>query len=195
MKGRGLGTQGWERARNVAQAVTSAGFSAPLRIVLAVFAVIAALGCSSKSGSTPRTFFPETNEVSGWSKVGEMRTFEASRLWEYIDGDADRYVQAGVEKTLTADYRYGGRIEAVVDIHVMRTPDGPRKIYEAESRAGSQPIQLGDAARLSKGSLTFCKGRYFTRLVAYQEAPEVGDALVALGRAIERKLSKAETRD
>jgi hypothetical protein len=194
MKAQALGTRGWRLAENRTRAFRPALFSPRLRIVLAVLAVIPAFGCGPKSGPTPATFFPETNEVSGWSKAGETRTFEASRLWEYIDGDADRYVQAGVERTLTTDYRYGGRIEAVVDIHIMKTPDGARKIFESESPTGSQRFELGDGARLSKSSLTFYRGPYFVRLVAYQEAPEISDALVALGRAIERKFGKAASK-
>jgi hypothetical protein len=37
--------------------------------------------------------------------------------------------------------------------------------------------------------LTFRKGPYFVRLTAYQEDPEVGKALLELGRAVEKKLS------
>jgi hypothetical protein len=194
MKGCEVGIWGWAPKRKAAQTFRSAVFSTRLRIALAILAVIPALGCGPKSGPTPPTFFPETNEVPGWSKVGETRTFEASRLWEYIDGDAERYVQAGVEKTLTTDYRYGAGIEAVVDIHIMKAPEGARKIFESESPAGSLRFELGDGARLSKASLTFYKGPYFVRLVAYQEAPEVRDALVALGRAIARKFGKAASK-
>jgi len=133
-------------------------------------------------------FFPETGVVAGWSRTGETRTFEAGSLWEYIDGDADRYVQAGVERTLTADYRYLDKIDAVADIYVMRNPDGARKILESESAVGSQSLPLGDAGRLYGASLTFHRGRYFVRLIAYEESAQVSPALVELGRAIERRL-------
>lgn len=167
----------------------SAAFSGP-RVALAIVAVIAALACSSESGSKPATPFPEANEVPGWSRAGEMRTFQADNLWEYIDGDADRYVQAGVEKTLTVDYRYQDRIEATADIYIMKGADGARKIFESESSVDSRPVRLGDAARLFQSSLVFRKERYFVRLTAFQEAPEVGKALADLGRAIERKLGQ-----
>jgi hypothetical protein len=128
--------------------------------------------------------------VPGWSKAGETRTFQAGNLWEYIDGDAERYLQAGVEKTLTADYRFREKIEAVADVHLMKTTEGARKIFESEASAESQRTVLGDDARLSKGTLTFRKGSYFVRLVAYQEDPEVGKALLDLGRAIEKRLGQ-----
>ena len=143
------------------------------------------------AGKQAVSLFPETGVVAGWSKTGETRTFEAQNLWQYIDGDADRYVQAGVEKTQTQDYRYQGKTDAVADIYVMRGPDGARKILESESAVGSQPLQLGDSGRSYGASLTFCRGRYFVRLVAYQETPQVAEALVELGSGIDARLCSA----
>jgi hypothetical protein len=173
----------------------SAAFSTRFRIGLVIALASLAVACGSKSASKPATPFPEGNDVPGWTRVGETRTFQASNLWEYIDGDADRYIQAGVERTLTADYRYKEKIETLADIYLMKAPEGARKIFESESSVDSERINLGDGARLSKSSLTFHKGPYLVRLVAYAEAPDVSDALVALGRAIERKLGKTGTRD
>jgi len=134
------------------------------------------------------SFFPETGVVAGWSQKGDPRTFEAGNLWQYIDGDADRYLQAGVERTLTANYRYQDKTDAVADIYVMRNSDGARKILESESAVGSQTLSLGDAGRLYGASLTFRRGRYFVRLVAYEEARQVTEALVNLGRGIDARL-------
>jgi hypothetical protein len=197
----GFGIQGSGLGNNVAQSFRCAAFrgannrrsrrrvyATQLRVGLIAVALALAQACSPKPGVRPAGLFPESNEVPGWIRSGETRTFEASRLWEYIDGDAERYLQAGVQKTLTTDFRYKDQTDAVADIHVMANPEGARKIFESAPSVGSQPIVLGDAARLSKGSLTFRKGPYFVRLVAYQEAPEMGNALVELGKAIEKKL-------
>ena len=159
------------------------------RILMAAAVTCALLGCGGKSGSTPTTLFPEDKEVSGWTKVGQTRTFEASNLWKYIDGDAEKYVAAGVQKTLTTDYRYGSSIEAVAVVHVMAAANGSRKIMDSEPAADSKTIAIGEEARLYGASLIFRKGRYLVRLVAYQQSPEVEKALVALARGIERKLS------
>ncbi len=169
--GPGLGSLGW-------------------KITLAIAMVSLALGCARKPGPRPATLFPESNEVPGWSKTGETRTFDAANLWQYINGDAEKYLQAGVERTLTAGYRYQDKFDAVADIYVMASPQGAGKVFDSESSVGSQATELGDAGRLYGASLTFRKGPYFVRLVAYGEAPEVGKALLQLGRAIEGKLGK-----
>jgi len=161
-----------------------------IQIALAVAMLSAIAGCGRKPTSRSEEFFPQTGEVPGWSKTGETRTFQAANLWEYIDGDAERYIQAGVEKTLTADYRFREKLEAVTDIHLLKTSEGARKLFESESSKESQHAPLGDDARLSKGMLTFYHGPYFVRLVAYKDDPEVAKALFDLGRAIDRKLTR-----
>jgi len=158
------------------------------RNLAAVLIAILAVSCGLKPGSGSTALFPKTGEVSGWIQNGETRTFEAGNLWQYNDGDADRYIQAGAEKLLTADYRYQGKTDAVADIYVMKNAEGAKTILESESEVGSQAVQVGMAGRLYGTSVTFRQGRYFVRLVAYEEAPQVSQALVDLGRAIEARL-------
>ena len=166
-----------------------------LTMILALAALLA--GCRSKAPSGAADFFPESNSVQGWVKSSETRTFEASHLWEYIDGDADRYIQAGVVKTLTGDYRFNNKVDATADIYVMAKPEGAKRIYDSESAAESQPVDIGEAGlpaqagRLSKGSLTFHQGPYFVRVVAYEDSAEVAKALTELARAVSSRLSKS----
>jgi hypothetical protein len=149
------------------------------------------VSCQSKAPSAAVDFFPASNSAPGWVKSSETRTFEASRLWEYIDGDADKYVQAGVVKTLTSDYKFSGKIDAAVDVYVMGEAAGARKIYDSESAEGSQPITMGDAGRYAQGSLTFRQGPYFVRLVAYEDSPEIAKGLTDLAHAVSSRLGKS----
>src|SRR5208283_2770824 len=82
--------------------------------VLAI-AVAAATGCK-KAKVDP---FPASGTVAGWDKTSDTRTFVAKDLWQYIDGDAEQYISAGVVTTSTSDYRYKGQLEAVVDVYTM----------------------------------------------------------------------------
>jgi len=153
-----------------------------------ILALSLLLGCGAKSKPDVAKLLPSSNEVPGWTKTSETRVFPAERLYEYIDGDADKYVRAGVQQTLTADYRFGEKTEATADIFVMAAPDGAAAVFESQTATGGQPIALGDAARAYRGSLSFRQGRYFVRVVAYEDAPDVSDALTALGQGISNKL-------
>jgi len=160
------------------------------RLILAVcLAVWAYTGCSRHAGVLP-TPFPASNVVAGWVKTGDTRTFSATELWNYIDGDAERYVKAGVQATSTADYKFQDKFEAVAEVYSMASTAGARTIFESEPAGQAKPLQLGDTGRLYAGSMVFCKGRYLVRIVAYKELPEVQPALQALGREIERHLSQ-----
>jgi len=127
-------------------------------------------------------------DASGWTRAGSPRTFDADNLWQYVDGDNERYLQAGVQRTVTAHYRYRDGLEAVADVYEMSAAAGARRIFEAEPAEGSHPIALGDAARHYGQSLTFCQGPNFVRLTVYQEAPQAAGALVVLGKAIAARL-------
>jgi hypothetical protein len=164
-----------------------------MRISLRVFPlVLSSLLGGCQLGQAPATgrLYPDTGEAAGWERSGEPRTFTADNLWQFIDGDAERYTQAGVEQTIAVDYRFSGQAEAQVEIHVMKTAGGAAKVFDSHHSEGSRAVELGDAARLYQGSLLFRWGRYFVRIVAYSGGPEMGDALVALGRAILRRLGQ-----
>ncbi|MGE5327482.1 MAG: DUF6599 family protein [Deltaproteobacteria bacterium] len=154
--------------------------------VLAVISLL--ISCQPKTHPSSVDFLPASDVVDGWKKTSDTRTFPVDRLYEYIDGDADKYVQAGVVETLTADYTYNGKFEAVADVFVMAGADGAAKIFDSQSASGSQPSQVGDVARLYQGMLVYRKGRYFVRIVAYQDDSQIADAMVALGSSIAAKL-------
>ena len=133
-------------------------------------------------------WLPDTGAAGGWTKTGEARSFEAADLWKYVDGDAERYVRAGVRRTMTANYRFVDGLEATADVHLMASPGAAAAMFESEPSAGSHPVALGDAGRSYGQSITFRRGSFFVRLVAYQESGEAEAALMPLGRAIEAGL-------
>lgn len=155
-----------------------------LSLVLSVLFIFCIAGCKSKA-SNP---LPASNEVSGWQKTDETRTFVAKDLWQYIDGDAEQYVQAGVITTSTADYKYNNQFEAVVDVHTMRDAAGATRILENGRSAEARTVQLGDAGFAYSQSVVFRKGSHLVRIVAWQSGPDTPNALLALARSVEAKL-------
>ena len=154
---------------------------------LLLFALLAFPVCAQKSAPNA-TPFP--NQVAGWKKTGETRTFAAANLWQYIDGDAEKYLKAGAESVSTADYKLQNKVEAVADVYTMRNAEGARKFFASESARATKPVSLGERASLSQRSLLFQSGRYLVRIVAYDELPKAGPGLLELGRAIQQRLPK-----
>jgi hypothetical protein len=132
--------------------------------------------------------FPASGAITGWEKTGDTRSFNPDTLWTYIDGGADQYVNAGVVHAYTADYKFQGATDAVVDVYAMKTPEGAKKIFDADPAVGSKTVQLGDAAREYERSVVFIKGKNVVRITAYAGGTHQADALMALAQGIDSKL-------
>lgn len=153
-------------------------------VLIGVVAVAALSGCKKRAIDP----FPASGAVAGWDKTGDTRTFDAKNLYQYIDGDAEQYISAGVVTTSTADYKYQGQLEAVVDVHTMSGPEGARKIFETGQTKDAKTAQLGDAGIAFAQSVVFRKGPYLVRIVAYESTPDTPQALLALAHGVEAKL-------
>jgi hypothetical protein len=152
-------------------------------VTVAMVTVVAGTGCK-KHQADP---FPASGAVAGWDKTSETRTFAAKDLWQYIDGDAEQYVSAGVVSTSTSDYKYQNQLEATLDVHTMGDVAGARKILETGT-SDAKAVQLGDAGVQYAQSVIFRKGPYLVRIVAYESTPGTPQALLALAHGVEAKL-------
>ncbi|HXZ78403.1 MAG TPA: DUF6599 family protein [Terriglobales bacterium] len=167
------------------------GFS-PLRLALMIAvcgALLGSAGCNrgTRTNTTP---FPASDEVEGWARTGAIRSFEAADLWKYIDGEAERYLKSGTLRVVTADYKFQNQVEAVVDIYTMGNSESAAKIFDSEPIGDAKEVQLGDGGRLYGQSLVFRAGPYLVRIVTYQESAQTAQALLQLGRSIERRLTR-----
>jgi hypothetical protein len=152
-------------------------------VALVVIAAAAGTGCKKKASDA----FPATGAVAGWEKTSETRVFAAKDLYQYIDGDAEQYISAGVVSTSTSDYKYQGQLEATMDVHTMGSAEGARKILETGTK-DAKPVQLGDAGVAYAQSIIFRKGTLLVRIVAFESTPDTQQALLALARGVEAKL-------
>jgi hypothetical protein len=152
--------------------------------VVTILAASVTAGCKKHQSDA----FPASGAVAGWEKTSDTRTYDAKNLWQYIDGDAEQYISAGVVTTSTSDYKYQGQLEATVDVHTMGDAAGAGKILEAGRSKDAKTAQLGDAGIAFAQSVIFRKGPYLVRIVAYESTPDTPQALTALAHGVEGKL-------
>jgi hypothetical protein len=153
-------------------------------LAVLLVAIAGVSGCRKKTANS----FPASGAVAGWEKSSETRTFEPKNLWQYIDGDSEQYIQAGVVSTATSDYKYQGQLEAVVDVYTMSGPDGAQTILERGQTKDAQSVALGDEGLQYAQSVNFRKGRYLVRIVAYESSASTPQALMALAHGVEANL-------
>jgi hypothetical protein len=151
---------------------------------LAIVAIAPNSGCK-KVVADP---FPASGSVAGWQKTTDTRAFAAKDLWQYIDGDSEQYIQAGVISTSTSDYKYQGQLEAVVDVYTMDGADGARTILEKGKTNEAKTVALGDEGVQYAQSVNFRKGRYLVKIVAYEASATTPQALLALAHGVEANL-------
>ncbi len=156
-------------------------------ILLLCFFAVAAIVCVA-CRHAPKDPFPASGEISGWQKSDETRVFAAKDLWQYIDGDSEQYIQAGVVSTSTSDYKFNDKLEAVIDVHTMRDAGGAQRMLENGRGPDARTVKVGDSGFAYSQSVVFCKGSTLVRIVAYQSTPEASEALLALARGVEHKL-------
>lgn len=99
---------------------------------------LAALGLSvcllSCSGSEPEAAAESGSDfpvVEGWSQAGEVLTYDADTLWEYINGAAELFVEFGVQTCRAADM-VAGDVTVTVELYDMGTPLNAFGVYERE---------------------------------------------------------------
>jgi len=153
-------------------------------VSVVMFGLLVNTGCKKSKGDP----FPASGTVAGWEKSSDTRVFVAKDLWQYIDGDSEQYIQAGVVSTSTSDYKYQGKLEAVVDVYTMGAPDGARTILEKGQTKDSKSVKVGDEGLQFAQSVNFRKGRYLVRIVAYESSATTPEALLALANGVEANL-------
>jgi hypothetical protein len=110
-----------------------------------------AVGLLACSGSEPESregTTPDFPSVKGWSQVGEVLTYDADNLWEYINGAAELFVEFGVQTCRTADL-VSGDLAVTVDLYDMGTPLNAFGVYEREKPGDDIPVPGATAGVVS----------------------------------------------
>ena len=77
----------------------TAARSTPRTVLASAMCVVALLGAAAcHRRQSVAEAFPASNDVADWTKTSDVRTFEAADLWKYIDGEAEKYLKAGVQR-------------------------------------------------------------------------------------------------
>ena len=118
---------------------------------------------------------PSCALVPGWTESGPARSYEASNLFEYMDGNAEGYLIYGFRSMQGVTCRRG-EISFVIDVSDMGDADGAYGIFSAD-RDPALPIEkFGMAGQVAPRRAMFAKGRYFLEIAANPE----GDHSAAL---------------
>ena len=110
--------------------------SLSLSLIVTVFAI----GAYGMQKEDPLIRSPSSGTVAGWEKSSETRAFEPKDLWQYIDGDSEQYIQAGVVSTSTSDYKYRDNSKPLWTCTRWAVPMARRPSSNAAQTKDARPI-------------------------------------------------------
>ena len=136
-----------------------------------------------------RSLLPEDSERPGWRAASRPEFFESRNLWEYINGQAEMYIDYGFRCVVTVEYSSSdGPGSMIIDVFQMQSPIHAFGIYAAERSPDDLFIKMGAQGYLGKNVLNFWKGPYYVKLTASQSSSDTRIALMRLGNAIANKI-------
>jgi Family of unknown function (DUF6599) len=128
---------------------------------------------------------PSCDLVPGWTQQGAARTYDASNLFDYMDGNSEGYLLYGFVSMHGVTCMRGGD-SILIDVSEMQDADSAYGIFSAnrDPRLPADPIGAG--GQVTPRRATFTKGRFYAELAANPE--NNGPALRAFAAALEKLL-------
>ena len=143
-----------------------------------VAVAVCALSCARQESDFPA--------VEGWTRTGDVSTYDADNLWEYIDGAAELFVEYDVQTCMTADLSAGDLL-VTVELYDMATPLNAFGVYKREHPAPGMSIpEATEAAIAPPYQALLLKGATYAKLNAVE-----GELTFATGRQLVEALASA----
>jgi len=128
---------------------------------------------------------PGTDALADWEMVSEPENYGPDNLWDYINGQAEFYLNYGFLRVDTAEYRAeSGSPSVVVEIYQMASPEEAFGIYAAERNPDDRSVEIGSGGYLGSNVLNFWQEKNYIKLMSFEAGAGDEDALTALARGI-----------
>ena len=120
--------------------------------------------------------------------------YEADNLWEYINGQADFFIDYGFVRVDTAEYRNDQESSSVVlEVYQMGRPQEAFGIFAAERTRDDRPLEIGAQAYLGANVLGFWQAEQYVKLTSFDEGPAVEQLLISLAEEISSRFQARNT--
>jgi hypothetical protein len=157
-----------------------------IAVVLAGLLAIILLGCRKEEGesrpeseepgaATPdkeraaayEALIPKEDVPVGWELSGSVKVYPGKKLYDSIDGAADRFFQYVFREQYVATYKPKVTDKTItIEVYDMGTADDAFGIFSCHDNIMSGHTNVGLSATISEMNLDFCQGKYFARLLA-----------------------------
>ncbi|MBI5646361.1 MAG: hypothetical protein HY962_05465 [Ignavibacteriae bacterium] len=130
---------------------------------------------------------PKDNEVKGWTRKGEPRSFKAEKLWEYINGGADVYIDYGFKEVVTVDLAAGDK-SMVIDVYEFADFEGAFGLYARERAPSYKFISIGAGGYQEGVSLNFYQAKNYIKISAFSDDQDTRTAMKKAADIVSRNI-------
>ncbi len=120
--------------------------------------------------------------AEGWKWDGKEEIYESRAIFDYIDGAGEVYLAYNFKNLIVRQFAKTGYPHIIVELYDMGSSNDAYGIFSLERQ--DEEAGIGQGSELGGGLLRFWKGKFFVSVYADGESPEVGPAILSLGRAI-----------
>src|SRR4030067_670077 len=107
-------------------------------------------------------------EVSGFTPLAPIESYNRDNLSDKIDGKAEIYLSAGFKEMSCRSFGLGAGGETHVDVYLydMGSAQNAYAVFSGQRRPGSPSIPLTANAYATTNALFFTQGRFYVEIVA-----------------------------
>jgi hypothetical protein len=133
---------------------------------------------------------PDAAALGGWSRNGEPRKYAPEKLWEYVDGAAEEYLEYGCRELWVAYYKQATpAIDVTVELYRMGDPTLAFGIFARQRGDRVAPVPVGAQGQGETGSLSFHDGVWYVRLQAMPPGEAAAAAVRELALRIDERIT------
>ena len=168
-------------------------------ILLASAAALVAGGCNGSGDGTPADGpqaalmqILDAAKATGAAPYGETLWYTRDTLYDYINGMAEEYLDAGFVGLAHSEWKAAGaagNAYVEIDLYDMGSAKGVAAVMMPPPPDKTAEVAPGVKAYRDEGTCEFGAGRYYVRLTARPTAEGQETLLDALARAVAEKAS------
>ena len=133
---------------------------------------------------------PASGFSPGWALEGPIKKYTGEDLFEYINGEAELYVQFGFKILTSGLYLKDGneKLGITADVYELGSDLEAFGMYANYRKPEAEPVKAGAGGFVSPSQLMFYQGRYFVQLNASGSASQDQVVFQTLADMISRNL-------
>lgn len=125
-------------------------------------------------------------EAGSWKWDGKEKAYNTRTIFDYIDGAGELFLAYNFRGMTVRRFEKLGQPALVAELYDMGSSEDAYGVFSFERQ--DEDAGIGQGSEFGGGLLRFWKGKYFVSVYGEGESPEIGLAILALGKEIAKSI-------